>query len=186
VDETDRQLPISERFFGGGSNSLRGFGFEEAGPRLIAPTCYTQTNITPDALTRCTTFRNRQGQTVRLNPFTVPVGGNGLAVLNLEARIPFTKQFQIVPFYDAGNVFRSARDIFGGSATTAPNLRQRWTNTVGLGIRVKTPFGGSFAVDYGFMLNPPRFFIPQFPQGLPDAIYRLPPSQIHFRFAQAF
>jgi outer membrane protein insertion porin family len=26
-------LPISERFFGGGSRDLRGFGFEEAGPR---------------------------------------------------------------------------------------------------------------------------------------------------------
>jgi outer membrane protein insertion porin family len=26
-------LPISERFFGGGSRDLRGFGFEEAGPK---------------------------------------------------------------------------------------------------------------------------------------------------------
>ena len=186
IDETDRQLPISERFFGGGSTNLRGFGFEEAGPRLIAPTCYTQPGIQPEPLRRCTTFRNRQGESIQLNPFTVPVGGNGLAVLNLEARVPLTKQFQIVPFYDGGNVYRSAKDIFGGKSTSNPNLRQRWTNTVGLGVRVKTPFGGSFAVDYGFMLNPPRFSIPQFPRGLPDAIFRLPPSQIHFRFAQAF
>ncbi len=187
VGETDRQLPISERFFGGGSTSLRGFGFEEAGPRLIAPTCYTaQPPLNPDVLARCTTFRNRQGESIQLNPFTVPVGGNGLAVLNLEARIPFTKQFQIVPFYDGGNVFRSAKDIFGSKSTSDPNLRQRWTNTVGLGLRVKTPFGGSFAVDYGFMLNSPSFRIPQIPSTLPDAIFRLPPSQIHFRFTQAF
>jgi outer membrane protein insertion porin family len=187
LDETDRQLPISERFFGGGSTTLRGFNFEEAGPRLIAPTCYvSQPPISDKDLPRCTNFRDRRGNTIRLNPFTVPVGGNGLAVLNLEARVPFTKQFQLVPFYDGGNIYRSAKDIFGGKSTDDANLRQRWTHAVGLGFRVKTPFGGSFAVDYGFMLNPPKFRIPQRPVNSPDAEYRLPPSRLHFRFTQAF
>src|SRR4030095_4859210 len=35
IDDPDRRLPISERFFSGGATSLRGFGFEEAGPRVV-------------------------------------------------------------------------------------------------------------------------------------------------------
>ena len=35
IDEIDLTLPISERFFSGGSTTLRGFGFEEAGPREV-------------------------------------------------------------------------------------------------------------------------------------------------------
>lgn len=184
VDDLDRQLPISERFFGGGSTSLRGFDFEEAGPRLIAPTCYLSND--PTVLRNCGVFRNRRGELVTLNPFTVPVGGNGLAVVNLEARVPLQKAFQIVPFYDGGNVYRNARDIFGGKSSDNPNLQMRWTHTVGLGFRVKTPIGGSLAVDYAYMLNPPQFIIPQVPLTNPDAIYRLPRTQIHFRFTQTF
>ncbi|PYS82376.1 MAG: hypothetical protein DMF70_08065, partial [Acidobacteria bacterium] len=66
--------------------------------------------------------------------------------------------------------------------------RQRWTNTVGLGVRFKTPFGGALAIDYGYVLNPPQFLIPQ---GLNTnapftAIYRLHQGQIQFRFTQTF
>ena len=35
IDEIDLTLPISERFFSGGSTTLRGFNFEEAGPRQV-------------------------------------------------------------------------------------------------------------------------------------------------------
>jgi hypothetical protein len=53
-----------------------------------------------------------------------------------------------------------------------------------LGLRLKTPIGGEFGVDYGRLLNPPTFLIPQ-PIG-PNAIYRLRQDHIHFRFTQAF
>jgi hypothetical protein len=51
-------------------------------------------------------------------------------------------------------------------------------------MRLKTPVGGEFAVDYGYLLNPPSFFIPQ-TMG-PPAILKLSPSRFHFRFSQAF
>ena len=41
------------------------------------------------------------------------------------------------------------------------NLRAHWTNTPGLGFRIQTPFGGALAVDYGYLLNPPEFLVPQ-------------------------
>ena len=114
----------------------------------------------------------------------MPIGGNALAVLNLEARVGVRRNFQVVPFYDGGNVFRSVKDIFRRSPKTGvdPNIQARWTHTVGLGIRIKTPFG-PVAVDYGFLLNPPEFILNA---QRPEEVYRLKRSQIHFRFGQSF
>jgi outer membrane protein insertion porin family len=168
-------LPISERFFAGGAYTLRGFDFEEAGPRIV---------IVPQG-----TFRNSSGDPVFLSPFTVPFGGNALAIVNIEARVPLSDSVRAVPFYDGGNVFRRVGDLFDPPDVPAndvfrQNLRALWTNTVGLGLRIKTPIGGEFGIDYGFLLNPPRFLIPQ-PSG-PNAVYQLKQGQIHFRFSQAF
>lgn len=168
-------LPISERFFGGGANTLRGFDFEEAGPRVV---------IIPQG-----TFRNSSGEEVFLDPFTIPFGGNGLAVVNIEARIPVSAGIRAVPFYDGGNVFRKAGDIFRPPTADPNDIAQQnqravWTHSVGLGLRIKTPVGGEFGVDYGRLLNPPVFLIPQTTG--PNALFTLRRDQIHFRFSQAF
>lgn len=175
IPDLEGILPISERFFAGGSNTLRGFDFESAGPRVV---------IVPTG-----TFRNSKREPVFLDPFTVPFGGNALAVINLEARIPLTNSIRAVPFYDGGNVFRRVGDIVNPpdvlpNDVNQQNLRALWSHTVGLGLRLKTPVGGEFGVDYGYLLNPPRFLIPQI--SAPNAIFQLPQSQIHFRFSQAF
>jgi hypothetical protein len=189
IDEIDRTLPISERFFSGGSTTLRGFSFEEAGPRQV---------VIPEGQ-----FRDSKKNLVFLNPFTVPVGGNALAIVNLEARIPWTRSLQIVPFYDGGNVFRRVGDLFHKhdetatppgdiiAAINAANLRAHWSNTVGLGFRVQTPFGGALAVDYGWLLNPPEFLIPQRgPNGITfdgtPAVFRLHQGNLSFRITQTF
>jgi outer membrane protein insertion porin family len=184
IDDADLRLPISERFFGGGSASLRGFGFEEAGPRLVFPQC--DFNRPPTGtLPTCGVFRNQEGEVVELNPFTVPIGGNALAVVNLEARVGATRGLQVVPFYDGGNVFERVSDLFGKGdrAGRDPNVVARWTHTVGLGLRLKTPIG-SLGVDYGYLLNPPRFLIPQ--QAGPPAVFTPARGRIHFRFGQTF
>jgi outer membrane protein insertion porin family len=194
IDDVDKTLPISERFFAGGSTTLRGFGFEEAGPRVVEPECFLQSPITRG----CGIFRNRKGEPVQLNPFTVPIGGNALAVVNLEARTSLTKVFQVVPFYDGGNVFRRVGDIFNRGTSdvendpkatlaeriNAHNLHARWTHTIGLGFGIKTPLGGTLSVDYGWLLNPPEFLIPQ-ASGDP-AIFRPKRGQLNFRFTRAF
>jgi outer membrane protein insertion porin family len=164
-------LPISERFFAGGANTLRGFGFEEAGPRVLE---------TPRG-----TFRNSNGDIVTLDPFTVPFGGNAVAIVNLEARVRLTKSLIAVPFYDGGNVYRRAKDIFNPpdvppDNAALQNLRALWTHTVGFGLRVKTPVGGDIGVDFGYLLNPPSFVLG------PNAFYVLHREHIHFRFSQAF
>ncbi|MCA1618539.1 MAG: BamA/TamA family outer membrane protein [Acidobacteria bacterium] len=194
VDDADRRLPISERFFAGGATSLRGFSFEEAGPRAVAPFCtfgpqpgpVTNTHPPPEFLQPCGTFRDREGVPVAVNPFTVPIGGNAVAVINLEARVALTRNIQAVPFYDGGNVFDRVGDLFRPGRCEAgrdPNSCQRWTHTVGLGLRLKTPLG-SIGADWAYLLNPPEFVVPQF--GGATAIHRLKNNQIHFRFGQTF
>jgi outer membrane protein insertion porin family len=168
-------LPISERFFAGGSTTLRGFEFEQAGPRVV---------VVPQGI-----FRNNKREPVFLSPFSVPFGGNALAIINLEARVPLSDSFRAVPFYDGGNVFRRASEIFNPPDVPAgdvfrQNFRAVWSHTVGLGLRLKTPVGGEFGIDYGYLLNPPQFLIPQ--TNGTNAIYRLRQGQLHFRFSQAF
>lgn len=168
-------LPISERFFAGGSTTLRGFDFESAGPRIVT----VPTGV----------FRTSDGRSVFLSPFTTPLGGNALAIFNLELRTNISSSIQLVPFYDGGNVFREFRDIFkpprvSPSDVLRSNLKATWTNTFGLGIRIKTPIGSSIALDFGYLLNPPRFLIPQTDGS--NAIYRLRQNQFHFRFSQTF
>jgi outer membrane protein insertion porin family len=182
IDDVDQTLPISERFFSGGSTTLRGFGYEEAGPRVVAPQCFLLTPIP----STCGLFRNQKGEPITLNPFLVPIGGNALAILNLEARVPLTKAFGVVPFYDGGNVFRRVGDLFGRNSQPGedPNLRAQWTHTLGLGFRIKTPLGGTLSIDYGFLLNPPEFIIPQAGGG--TALIRLHRGKLNFRFTQAF
>ena len=184
VDDFDTLLPISERFFSGGSTTLRGFGYQEAGPRQV---------IVPQGV-----FHDSSGKLVEVDPFTVPIGGNAMVVTNLEARIPVTPDVQVVPFYDGGNVFRSVTDIFHSKPITptgnflndvnAQNLRVRWSHTLGVGFRFKTPLGGALAIDYGWLVNPSQFLIPQnLNTAHPTtAIYRLHQGQIQFRFTQTF
>ncbi|MCP9493769.1 MAG: BamA/TamA family outer membrane protein [Pyrinomonadaceae bacterium MAG19_C2-C3] len=173
IDDADLRLPISERFFTGGSTTLRGFAFEEAGPRVAIPGGI---------------FLNRDAEEVEVSPFTVPVGGNALFVVNAEARIPITRRFSLVPFYDGGNIYDRVGDIFRKTPrpddTRPANFRVDFTHTVGLGIRFRTPFG-PLALDYGFLLNPPEFTLPQ-REGLPVEIIRLRNSRLQIRFGQAF
>jgi outer membrane protein assembly factor BamA len=194
IDAADKRLPISERFFSGGATTLRGFSFEEAGPRVVAPFCtfgpqagtVPNTNPPPTFLPPCGTFRDQKGDIVAVNPFTVPIGGNAMAIVNLEGRIGITRDSQVVPFYDGGNVFDSVRDLFHPGRCDVgrdPNTCQKWTHTVGLGLRLKTPLG-SVGVDWAYLLNPPEFRIPQFGGG--TTTVKLRNSQIHFRFGQTF
>ena len=100
-----------------------------------------------------------------------------------------TESLRVVPFYDGGNVFNRVGDIFNPTNSDPhdvfqSNLRAVWTHTVGLGFRIKTPIGGEFAVDYGYLLNPPEFIIPS--SVPPNGIIRLHQGEFHFRFSQAF
>jgi outer membrane protein insertion porin family len=78
-----------------------------------------------------------------LDPTTnKPLGGNALAIGSMEIRIPFFRFIHLAGFYDTGNVFPTVSDL----------RLSGFSHTVGLGLRIKTPFG-PLRADYGFNLN---------------------------------
>ena len=156
IDEIDLTLPISERFFSGGSTTLRGFNFEEAGPRqAIIPVgrFVDQNKETGDPESvhgagRRQRARDRQSRSAHPG-YESAAGGS---VLRWRQRVPPRRRFV---WQETTDTPVPPGDVL--AAINAANLRAHWTNTVGLGFRIQTPFGGALAVDYGFLLNPPEF-----------------------------
>ncbi len=91
VFDTVADLPASQRFYAGGSTTVRGFQLD----RLGVPEILTDEGLS--------------------------TGGNGLVVLNAELRtrlwrdnsskVPFVDDIGVVGFLDAGNVFKNASDV---------------------------------------------------------------------------
>ena len=109
-------VPLSERFFSGGADSLRGFPINGAGPQRPLPVCTNPSNPST-----CTLI-------------SVPVGGDMLFIVNSELRFPLPIYHGLgaAVFYDGGNVYSNI------------NLRQfgdDFTHSVGVGIRYQTPVG---------------------------------------------
>jgi outer membrane protein assembly factor BamA len=120
------QVPLSEAFFTGGGNTLRGFPLDSAGPQRQVPVCSS-------APVSCTFIQ-------------VPTGGNELLILNSEFRIPLPirKGLGLAIFYDGGNVF---------PRVGFHNFTSLYSNNVGLGLRYATPVG-PIRIDVGRNLNP--------------------------------
>jgi outer membrane protein insertion porin family len=121
-------VPLSERFFSGGPDSLRGFPIYGAGPQRPVPVCSN-----PSDASTCTLI-------------SVPNGGLMLAIVNSEARfpIPIMNNLGGVFFYDGGNVYSHI------------NLHQfvnNYSNSIGFGFRYNTKVG-PIRLDIGRNLNP--------------------------------
>jgi outer membrane protein insertion porin family len=133
----EESVPLPERFFGGGADSLRAFPYNQAGPRD------TGAALEPG------------GPSGQATGF--PLGGNALLFNNVELRFPLIGQnIQGVVFHDMGNVYSSLSDI---------SLRYKQRNdqdfdyaaqAVGFGIRYRTPVG-PVRLDLAYALNPPSF-----------------------------
>ena len=132
-------IPLPERFFGGGSVSMRGFGDNQAGPRDIG------------------TASESPG-TVTSTPTGFPIGGDALFFNNVELRFPlFGPNISGVFFEDMGNVYSRFSDISFAYRQAANNQDFNYAvQAPGFGIRYKTPIG-PVRVDLSYALNPPRY-----------------------------
>ena len=121
-------VPTSESFFSGGETTLRGFPINGAGPQRTVPACSN-----PADPTTCVNLQ-------------VPIGGRQLFILNSELRFPLgiKEGLGAAVFYDGGNVYR---------AINVSHFIQDYTNTIGVGLRYKTPVG-PIRFDIGRNLNP--------------------------------
>ena len=131
-------VPLPERFFGGGSVSMRGFGDNQAGPRDIGTP-----NAPPGSPSSIATG--------------FPIGGNALFFNTFELRFPlWGPNITGVLFHDTGNIYRS----FSQMSLAYQQLNNQDFNFAlqapGFGIRYKTPLG-PIRVDFSYALNPPAY-----------------------------
>ncbi len=145
-------IPLPERFFGGGSTSMRGFGDNQAGPRDIGTA-----NELPSPSGPATTATG------------FPIGGNALFFNTVELRFPlFGPNITGVAFEDMGNVYTNFSDMSfayrqpsqviqgpSGPKTVYQNFNYA-VQAPGFGIRYNTPVG-PIRVDFSYALNPLSF-----------------------------
>jgi outer membrane protein insertion porin family len=168
--ELDRQLiPITERFFSGGSTTLRGYNFELAGPRNCSQVVPDPNDPTKKIVQDCQNRATAPGS----NPLFQLVGGNALIIANAEIRQPVYRQISLVGFYDLGNIFATMSDI----------AAKNFTHSVGVGIRVKTPLG-PLRLDLGYLASDPFNGTGLQPGLHPD--FKAPRVRWHISFGQAF
>jgi outer membrane protein insertion porin family len=161
-------VPLPELFFAGGSNSLRGFSINQAGPRDLV----TGYPIGGQGL-----FVNNLE--IRTPPVGLPYVGDNLG---------------FVFFHDMGNVFDTANHIISGmlrihqpsiAACSPPNSPVPCNfsynpQAVGMGIRYKTPVG-PVRFDVGYNFNPTRYPIQD-----QDTVETLRHINFYFSIGQTF
>jgi len=127
--QTVAYVPPDQRFYGGGPNSVRGYGRNELGPRVYVLHDTTSRNAIDSAATA------QAGEKVFRGVSAAPTGGNTAIILNAELRIPspiFTQRMRLGLFVDAGQVWERGEEL-----VTIRGMRV----TPGAGVRFATPLG---------------------------------------------
>ena len=146
-EESPTFIPQQERLYAGGANSVRGFQQNELGPVVYLPdtmkVCIAPTGecVTPGTAMDTVYFSSDPGR----SPRVLPVGGNSVAVANLELRMPspfIPDRLQVAFFADAGQVWTRGAS---GAERSFGSLRI----TPGFGMRLASPVG-PIRVDVGF------------------------------------
>jgi len=150
------EIPLPERFFAGGGNSLRGFGLNQAGPR-DASTGFPLGGLALLAFNQELRF-----------PMKLPKVGD-----KIGGSI----------FYDAGNVFSRAGSITLRASPAAPDRLNFFAHTLGFGLRYATPVG-PVRFDLGYLLNPAQFTVDDGMGG--TTLRRLPRFQFFFNIGSIF
>ena len=124
------QAPVSERYFVGGINSLRGYYIFTVSPTRPVG------NRTPDSSTQ-----------------DFEIGGNKQIVFNNEIEFPILQAIGIrgVVFYDLGDCYSEDENFFQDKAY--PNLPLGMLHSVGAGVRWFSPIG-PLRFEWGFPLTP--------------------------------
>ena len=150
------EIPLPERFFGGGSVSMRGFGDNQAGPRDIGTLNELPMAGMPNI--NC----NTKNGLPEYCPSGFPIGGDALFFNTFELRFPLLgPNISGVVFHDMGNIYTNFSNLsfaYRQPSILNPNLHNfdYAEQAAGFGIRYKTPLG-PVRVDLAYALNPPAY-----------------------------
>ncbi len=130
----ENELPLFERYFPGGINSVRGYEVRSLGPRVPVRDQFLEDG------TACPDERKECGRVIR----TDVIGGSSQLIFNNEIIFPLVQSLGLkgVVFFDAGNAFSAARGMDMNELRTS----------VGAGIRWLSPIG-PLRIEVGFPLN---------------------------------
>lgn len=130
-----RELPLFERYFPGGINSIRGFRVRSLGPRVPV---FLQGR---DSAGRCTL----PGQQCALRVRRDAVGGSEELIFNNEIIFPLVEPLGLkgVLFFDAGEAYSAMQGIEFGDMRTSAGFGVRWFSPI-----------GPLRIEIGFPLNP--------------------------------
>ncbi len=134
-------IPLQERFFLGGQNSVRGYGQNQLGDVLYVMNAGAVDTVARDTVLKTLQLQAKGAESAVRR--TSPLGGNALFVANVEVRVRAPRQLgalSIAGFIDAGQLQSTPRNLF------------RFDNvkiTPGMGVRLATAFG-LFRVDVGY------------------------------------
>ena len=163
-------VPPDQRFYGGGPNSVRGYGRNELGPRVYV---VTDTTVLDTAAT------NTAGEKVFTGVTTAPTGGNTATVVNAELRLPspiFSSRMRLGVFVDMGQVWERGEEV-----VTIRGVRV----TPGVGVRFATPLG-PIRIDAAYNGYPaergPLLYQPPSPQPITVIRPSYPPVRTEKRF----
>jgi outer membrane protein insertion porin family len=124
--DTDHVVPISENYYAGGINSIRGYRMLSISPTVLVP-AYPLDPLSP------------------LTP--IATGGNKQAILNLELEFPLVQAANI-----KGVVFADAGNVFAAGSWEDPSVPYSLYKSVGFGFRWFSPMG-PLRFEWGFPLN---------------------------------
>ena len=133
-------IPLQERLYAGGPNSVRGFRQNEMGPAIYIPNGFDSVSVPGHD-----TLQFWRADPEVVGDRTVPTGGDNVIVANLELRMrapAYPELVQYALFVDAGQVWNRGR------AGTGVNFAEIKV-TPGIGLRVFTPVG-PVRVDVGY------------------------------------
>ena len=146
VDTDGELLHPRKRFYAGGSRSVRGYGENQLGPRVLTIPATTLRESDPAcaAAADITTCDPNAAELDRLDFTARPLGGNVVIEGSAEFRFPLWRQIFGAVFVDAGYV----------SQRTNPGLpTSKSAVTPGFGARYRSPVG-PIRIDIG--INPGR------------------------------
>lgn len=135
-----RFIPLQERLYAGGPNSVRGYRQNELGPAIYLPALAREIPIPGND-----TLVFLEADPGTTSERTVPTGGDNVVVANAEWRFrspAFPELMQWALFVDAGQVWNRGR---AGTGVDYSDIRV----TPGFGVRVFTPVG-PIRVDVGY------------------------------------
>ena len=126
IQSIGKEIPIDEKFYLGGINSLRGYA-----SRTVSP--FQRSAPVPSDLTGHASA-----------PVNLFLGGEAEAFFNAEYHFPLLKEAGLkgLVFFDVGNSYASLSDMFSA-----------WQASYGFGVRWFSPMG-PLRLEYGIPVNP--------------------------------